>query len=239
MINSLQGVEADEFYDIKNGLGHGLLLGDMCFFLAAVFDAQLHFERILTSNCKIEISYLDISFWATIGYVMRLVFTLLLAVSKGINLYRFVSRTQIFPRVGALFTPFMSSLLLTTVMYDYNTCSEVSSIFPIEIANDILTICSLVSTAMIIILSIILLVRYATGHQRNESNEKAYKFFNYFFTFCIVLGSMVGLVASVDLYTRDKLPVFLLFDTYSFVIVILFKIRSCKLYCVQLMNQGS
>eukprot|EP00359_Climacostomum_virens_P006483 CAMPEP_0204904292 /NCGR_PEP_ID=MMETSP1397-20131031/4783_1 /ASSEMBLY_ACC=CAM_ASM_000891 /TAXON_ID=49980 /ORGANISM="Climacostomum Climacostomum virens, Strain Stock W-24" /LENGTH=63 /DNA_ID=CAMNT_0052073071 /DNA_START=263 /DNA_END=451 /DNA_ORIENTATION=+ len=63
MISPVQGIDVDDFYDVKNGLGHGLLLGDMCFFLAAVFDAQLHYESILTSNCKVKIQYLDISFW--------------------------------------------------------------------------------------------------------------------------------------------------------------------------------
>lgn len=212
-----------KFYDIQSALGHIILVADMCFFVTAVIDAHVRYEFIFKSTCSFDIDTGSIEIVATLGYVVRLIFTAILLIAKVINLYKFISRTNCFPKIGAIYAPFMSSLLLTIIVYDYENCTKISDIFSLQSAFELI---SSYSVIIIIVLSCLLVIQVTSIIKKRNRRSKFFTVLTLLLTLCIVLGSFVGLISEIEVLKHGKANAFVLFDLYSFCVALVFIIMN-------------
>lgn len=67
--------------------------------------------------------------------------------------------------VGAIYAPAMSALLLTLVIYDYDDCTELSEVIPVELAIDIISTYSVVILFFVIFAVVIWFLRRKKNKQ--------------------------------------------------------------------------
>ena len=166
----------------------------------------------MTNITSIEIS-------ATIGYIARIIFTVFLLAYKLENLYKFVSRTCVFPRIGWIFTPFMSSFLLTVLVYDFEDCSQMSDMISTDTANWLSSTYRMIALILFAVLFLIYVIKFARGRPRKK---KIVTSLYLLLILCGTIGSMVGFMATFELISQNKMYPLLMFDMYSFLLMILF-----------------
>ncbi|CAG9315616.1 unnamed protein product [Blepharisma stoltei] len=208
-----------KLYDVQSAAGHILLVADMCFFVASIIDAQMNYQTVFHTSCSLNVGNMSIETATTLGYIIRLIFTAILLIAKIINLYKFIARTNVFPKVGALYAPFMSSVLLTVIIYDFDNCSKVSHIFSLESSLELSGIYSVIILAVLIGLVSIKIITYV---QKRSQRYKIFTVLTLLLTLCIIVGSLIGLISEIEILRNDKPYAFVLFDLYSFCIALVF-----------------
>lgn len=209
-------LEVSQSKKIKVVGGLTMLLFDMCFFTIAIIDAHLNFKYIFDSSCSPDL--VSVKIWTTVGYAVRVSFTIYLLATKFVNTKKFLENNQKFPKVGAVYTPFMSTLLLGIIVYDYNDCDEVSNIFSLDTANDLISYYSVFILVLIISFSVVVVFdRYIPRSRK----RKIMNSITFILTFLIIFGALIGLLAIIELLNNHKVMIFLLFDLYSFAIMLL------------------
>ncbi|CAG9311659.1 unnamed protein product [Blepharisma stoltei] len=226
MNDLLRGITPNNnLYDIQSVIGHILLVADMCFFVTAIIDAQMNYEAVFHSSCSLDVANMSIEAATTLGYIIRLIFTAILLLTKVVNLYKFIARTNVFPKIGALYAPFMSTVLLTVIIYDFDSCNEVSSIFSLKSSTDL---CSAYSAIILAVLAGLFTIKIVTLVQKRAQRYKIFTILTFILTFGIIVGSLIGLISEIEILRKDKVYTFVLFDLYSFCIAIFFILISVE-----------
>lgn len=210
--------------EVKAGLGHFLLLSDMCFYMIAIIDAHLKYQTLMQCDCVTSDEKILLQFWATLGYIVRLILSFYLMISKVYNLYKFLLKNSEFPKVGALYSPCMTALLLSVLVYDFEECSEISSIFSLNLALDLISGYSVI----FLVLIILVIVANIMIHILRMMNRKhvSLTVLILLVSLSVILGCAVGLIICVELLRQGKMYVFLLYDLLSFIIAVVFGLGS-------------
>jgi hypothetical protein len=217
-------------------LGQVVLLADMVFFIAALIDAQFNYADMLDSDCPLSIPLMKLQTIVTIGYAFRCLLSAGLLYYKATNLFDFLARTKPFPRLGALCAPFMSMLLLTVIVYDYHHCDEISSLIPLSFAIDVIAMYVLLLVALIVVWGGVYLYEYITKKQRSKCVRNTLRVTAWG---CVGFGGTIGILATVEQIRLNKLMLFLLFDTYSFVAVFFGSFFKCLRKMTELVRQNN
>jgi hypothetical protein len=215
MLETLEDQRLDWPYVLKSVSGQLLLLGDMSFFAAATLNAHLHFIETRNTDCTENMDRFSVITWTTVGYSLRVFFTAVFFISKVANLYRFISRKHSFPRIGAFYSPLMSTLMLSVIVYDFSTCTQISDIFSIDSAKKLISWYSILVIVFFTAVLAIYLVLHAT-HRTNRSTLVLV--FKLIIGLLVVAGCTVGVVANLEMFKKRQYPLFSVFDMYSFLL---------------------
>ena len=194
-------------------LGHLVLLADTVFFVAALIDAQLMYADMFESHCSLAIPLVAVQVIVTVGYGFRCAISAGLILFKVVNMYEFVARKRPFPRLGAVYAPFMSMLLLSVIVYDYRHCTELSTLIPVTFAIDVIAIYILLLIVLLTLWFTVVLYEMVTKKKRSRCLGKAIKVVSWG---CIGFGGTMGIVIMIEQIRMSKMTLFLVFDTYSF-----------------------
>lgn len=210
--------------EVKSGIGHLLLLSDMSFYMIAVIDAHLKYQILMQCNCMTSDEKILLQFWATLGYIVRLILSFYLMICKVFNLYKFLLKNSEFPKVGAVYSPCMTALLLSVLVYDFEECSEISNIFSLNLALDLISGYSVIF--LVLILGVI--VANIMIHILRMINRKhvSLTVLILLVSLSVILGCAVGLIICIELLRQGKVYVFLLYDLFSFIIALVFGVGS-------------
>lgn len=195
-------------------LGHCFLLADMCFFAAATLNAHLHYMESLDTTCK-NINKLSVTAWTSVGYSLRIIFSLWFFSKKFSNLYKFISRVHLYPRIGVLQSPIMSTLLLSVIVYDFRKCEENSNLFTVNSARLLLSWYSMSTILLVAGLGLLHVISYL---KRRDHKNRVFVIFRTSFWLILVIGCSVGVVAGLEMVKNQKITLFTAFDLYSFFI---------------------
>jgi hypothetical protein len=234
MLDSLEDQPIPAYYTSKAIFGQLFLLTDMCLLASATLDAHLNYMNTRKTSCRQDIDQFTTITWTTVGYSLRILFTSLFFLSKVINLYKFLSKKHSFPRIGAFYSPLMSTLLLSIIVYDFQTCQQLSEIFSISSAEGLVSWYSILVIVFVGGLLVIYIICYIT--KRSQKN-KLICLLKIVLGLIVVVGCLVGIIANVEMMAKRRLHFFSAFDLYSFFIsvvaggVALF--NRYKKHCVQ------
>lgn len=201
--------------DIKISLGHLLLLSDMCFYMIALIDAHLKYQNLMECDCLTSHEKILLQVWGTIGYIVRLILSFYLLISKILNLYKFIEKNDKFPKIGAIYSPCMTTLLLSVLVYDYDECSEISSIFSLNLALDLI---SGYSVIFLVLILLVILANFLIHIVRLITKKHAYlTVLILLLSLIVIVGCALGLIICIELLKDGKVYVFILYDLVSFI----------------------
>ena len=222
---------------MKNFLGvcgHCVLLADTLFFVAALIDAQVKYCGLFTSDCEISLPIMKTQVIVSVGYAIRCCMSLWLLYYKSTNTFDFVARKRPFPRLGSLCAPFMSMLLLTVTVYDYQHCTELSSLVPVTFAMNIIALYVLLILCLGGVWAGVSLYEIITKKERKRWVGKSMKIVAWG---CVGFGGTLSLVVTIEQIRVKSLTLFLLFDTYSFIAVFFGSALKCIRSAIMLVER--
>ena len=203
--------------EIKGATGQCILIGDMCFFASATLNAHLNFLETWNTQCS-DLNEISIKTWTAVGYSLRVLFTVVFFIQKIKNLSNFISRKDIFPQIGAFCSPIMSTLLISVIVYDFKSCQQISDIFSISSAKNLLSGYSIVVIIIIACFVAGNIISFAT--KRNHRN-KVFIIFQGISVITIGIGCFIGVIAGFEMIKKQRISLFSAFDLYSFLISML------------------
>ncbi|OMJ88023.1 hypothetical protein SteCoe_10091 [Stentor coeruleus] len=213
MLDASEDQHQSHANDIKGAVGHCLLLTDMCFFVSATLNAHLHYMESWETECSNHKDRFSVKAWTTVGYILRIIFTIMFMIRKISNLYKFIARKHTFPKVGAFYSPLMSTLLISVIVYDFQKCEELSDIFTLNSARRLLSWYSMI--ILVVLAGLLILFIIALAKKKNH-RSKAYKVLLFIFGLVITIGSLIGIIANLEMVKKNKITLFSSFDLYSF-----------------------
>lgn len=215
MLDASDDQHQSHINDIKGAFGHCLLLIDMCFFVSATLNAHLLYMESWESECSNHKNRFSVKAWTTVGYVLRIVITTVFMLRKIVNLYKFIARKHTFPKVGAFYSPLMSTLLISVIVYDFQKCEELSDIFTLNSARNLLSWYSMI----IVVVWVCLLILFITALAKKKNHRnKAFKVLMFISGLVVTIGSLIGIIANLEMVKKNKITLFSSFDLYSFAV---------------------
>jgi cytochrome bd-type quinol oxidase subunit 2 len=148
-------------------------------------------------------------------------------------LYFFLSSKEKFPKIGAYYSPLMSTLLLIVIVYDFSSCRQLSDIFSIRSAQRLVSWYTILVFAFLSGLIVLQLYIWATN--RNKKN-KAIVALKVIIGILYVIGCLVGVLANFEMLKKGKITYFAAFDLYSFVICGIMTAATAVKRCKSLRN---
>lgn len=213
MLDSSEDLQHSLAKDAKGAFGHCLLLADMCFFASATLNAHLHYMESWDTQCSEKIDRLSVIAWTTVGYTLRIIFTVAFLIRKIMSLYKFVAKNHSFPKVGAFYSPLMSTLLISVIVYDFQRCEELSDIFTISSARRLLSWYSMI---IIVVWGVLITLLIISFINKKLHRGKLYRLLTIAFGIIIAIGSLIGVIANFEMVKKGKITLFSAFDLYSF-----------------------
>ena len=204
---------------------HCLLLIDMCLFTSAVLDAHIQFLESWNSKCGEEMDKDSIRAWSTVGYTLRILFTLFFAATKLINLSKFITSKGKHQHIGAFYSPIMSTFLIILIVYNFSSCSQISEIFTISSAKKLISWYSILIIIFTTSLFIFYIFTFITKRSRKSRFILGLKIV---IGVLFIIGCTIGVITNLEMIKKGHLFYFAAFDLYSFFICLV--INGVSLY---------
>ena len=119
--------------------------------------------------------------------------------TKIMNLYNFVAGKHLYPRIGAFHSPIMSTMLLSVIVYDFSACEQISDIFSIASAWQLLSwysIIIIIGLSLFVILFIICLLL------KRNYNNRIFISLKFLFALAVIVGCSIGVVTNIEMIKK-------------------------------------